>query len=129
MRGCSNVRATAFRSADPTTKELFSSNILFDVAQHSLITSMTHSHHFFIFRRIFDHQFLHNVVEIAPFIPSSDPLPRLYPFLVFHPHHSRLQKLQKLLIEFMHSSYHAIKNKIKNYATDKVKNSDIVDDK
>ena len=33
----------------------------------------------FPFRRIFDRQFLHDVVEIAPFIPSSDPLPHLTP--------------------------------------------------
>ena len=61
------------------TKDLFSSNILFDVAQYSLKISMTHSHNFFIFRRIFDRQFLHDVVEIALFIPSSssDSLSRL----------------------------------------------------
>ena len=52
------------------TKDLFTSNILFDVAQYSLKDGMTHSHHIFIvfiFRRVFDRQFLHDVVEIAPF--------------------------------------------------------------
>ena len=59
------------------TKDLFTSNILFDVAQYSLKSGMTHSHHVFIFPRVFDRQFLHDVVEIAPFIPCSDPLPCL----------------------------------------------------
>ena len=58
-------------------KDLFTSNILFDVAQYLLESGMTHSHHVFIFRCVFDRQFLHDVVEIAPFIPCSDPLPCL----------------------------------------------------
>ena len=53
--------------------------ILFDVAQYSLKVGMTHSDHVFIFRRVFDRQFLHDVVEISSFIPSSDPLPCLSP--------------------------------------------------
>ena len=60
----------------------YTSNILFDVAQYLLKNGMTHSHHVFIvfiFRRVFDRQFLHDVVEISPFIPSSDPLPCLSP--------------------------------------------------
>ena len=73
--------------------------ILFDVAQYSLKNGMTHSHHVFIFRRVFDRQFLHDVVEIAPFISSSDPLPCLSPpAFVFYSHDSKLRKLQKLLI-------------------------------
>jgi len=59
------------------TKDLFTSNILFDVAQYLLKNGMTHSHRVFIFRRVFDRQFLHDVVEIAPFIPSPDLLPCL----------------------------------------------------
>ena len=62
------------------TKDLFTSNILFNVAQYSLKDGMTHSHGVFIvfiFRRVFDRQFLQDVVEIAPFIPSSDSLPCL----------------------------------------------------
>lgn len=55
------------------------SNILFDVAQYSFKIGLTHSHHVFIFRRVFDRQFLHVVVEISSFIPSSDPLPCLSP--------------------------------------------------
>ena len=54
------------------TKDLFTSNILFDIAQYSLKEGMTHSHHVFIvfiLRRVFDRQFLHDVVEIAPFDP------------------------------------------------------------
>ena len=46
--------------------------MLFDIAQYSLKEGMTHSHHVFIvfvFRRVFDRQFLHDVVEIAPFDP------------------------------------------------------------
>ena len=61
------------------SRTLTSSNILFDVPQYSLKNGMTHSHHVFIFRRVFDRQFLHDVVEIVPFIPSSDPLPCLSP--------------------------------------------------
>ena len=61
------------------TKHLFTSNILFDVAQHSLENGMTRSHHVFILRRVFDREFFHDVVEIAPFIPSSDPLPCFSP--------------------------------------------------
>ena len=68
-----------------STKSLFTSNILFDVAQYSLKITMTHSHHIFIFRRVFDRQLFHDVVEIAPFIPSPDPLPCLSPpaFFIF----------------------------------------------
>ena len=44
---------------------------------YSLKSGMTHSHHVFIFRRVFDRQFLYDVVEIAPFISCSDPLPCL----------------------------------------------------
>ena len=57
---------------------LVTSNILFDVAHHSLENGMTHSHHVFILRRVFDRKFFHDVVEIAPFIPSA-PLPCFSP--------------------------------------------------
>ena len=59
--------------------DLFASIILFDVAQYSFKIGLTHLHHLFIFRRVFDRQFLHDVVEISSFIPSSDPLPFLSP--------------------------------------------------
>ena len=59
------------------TKDLFTGNILFDVALYLLKIGMIHSHHIFIFCHVFNCQFLHDVVEIAPFIPSSDPLTSL----------------------------------------------------
>ena len=80
------------------SKDLFTSNIQFDVYQYSLKNGVTHSHHVFIFRRVFDRQFLHDVVEIAPFISSSDPLPCLSPPAFFYSHDSKLRKLQKLPI-------------------------------
>ena len=61
------------------TKDLFTSSILFDVAQYSLENGMAYSHRVFILRRVLDREFFHDVVEIAPFIPSSDPLPCLSP--------------------------------------------------
>ena len=64
-------------------------------SQYSLKISTSYSHHFFIFRRIFNRQFLYDAVEIALFIPS---IASSHPFLVFSAHHSRLQTFQKLLI-------------------------------
>ena len=52
-------------------------------SQYSLKINTSYSHHFFIFRRIFNRQFLYDVVEIALFIPSSDPLLRLTPSWFF----------------------------------------------
>ena len=53
--------------------------ILCDVAQYSLKIGMTHSHHVFIFRRVFDRQFVQDVVKISSFISSYDPLSCLSP--------------------------------------------------
>ena len=61
---------------------------------------MIHSHHIFnliIFHCVFDRQFLHDVVEIAPFILLLIHC-LVVPFQVSYPHHSKLRKLQKLLI-------------------------------
>ena len=43
-------------------------------------------------------KFLYDVVEMAPFISSSDPLHCLSPPAFFYSHDSKLRKLQKLLI-------------------------------
>ena len=77
------------------TDDLFTSNILFDVAEYSLKNGITHSHHVFIFRRVFDRQFLRDVVSSLLLIHCLVfALPRLF----FYSHDSKLRKLQKLLI-------------------------------
>ena len=44
-----------------------------------LENGMIHSHHVFTWRRVFDREIFHDVVEIARFIPSSDPWPCFSP--------------------------------------------------
>ena len=86
-----------------TTKDLFSSYIFFDIAQDTLKIGITDSHNFFVFRCIFDRQFLYNVVEIIiPFPPFFWSTALFFPFLDFYLHHTTLQKLQKRLISYGH---------------------------
>ena len=78
------------------TKDLFTSKILFDVAQHSLEDGMTHSH--LHIAPCLRSRVLSRCCWNSPFHPFFWSIALFFPFRVFYPHDSKLRKLQKLLI-------------------------------